>query len=125
MSMRDFQERKKIERIWFSWPVLAILIFLVVLTTSSVFKVWREYSQLSSENDALVKKLEETQKVRLDNEKRFEILGTDYGIDREARARFNMKKRGEELVFFVGDGIDHSLDNKNNGWLSTILNWFK
>ena len=44
MSVRDFQERKKIERILFSLPILALCTALVVLAAWGVVRIgYRKY----------------------------------------------------------------------------------
>lgn len=101
MSLREFQEKKMVRKFIFSMPVFVIV---------AVFSLWMVYGivsaiitlrEFSQKNKEIEKKLSEVQKSKNALEKKASLLETDYGIDLEAREKFNLKKPGEEIILFV------------------------
>ena len=101
MSVRDFQERKKIERILFSLPVLALLVLFVVLAALGVVRVGYRKYLFDQEVAALREEIAAVEAQRIEHENRLRELATPEGLDREARGKFNLKKEGEEVVLFL------------------------
>lgn len=101
MSLREFQEKKMVRKFIFSMPVFVII---------TIFSLWMVYGivsaiitlrEFSQKNKEIEKKLSEVQKSKNAFEKKASLLETDYGIDLEAREKFNLKKPGEEIILFV------------------------
>ena len=101
MSVRDFQERKKAERILFSLPALVFLATLVVLAAWGVAKVGYRKYLLDQEVLVLQKKITDVEAERAEYQEQLRGLATPEGLDREARGKFNLKKEGEEVVLFL------------------------
>ncbi|HEY4497834.1 MAG TPA: septum formation initiator family protein [Candidatus Paceibacterota bacterium] len=131
MSVRDFQERKKIERILFSLPILALCTALVVLAAWGVVRIgYRKYI-IDREVAALRDEIAALEAQRAEYEERFRDLATPEGLDREARGKFNLKKEGEEVVLFL-ENPSPSLPDQERGvagvWHALrdwIEQWFK
>ena len=101
MYVEDFQERKKLERIFFSWPAIIATSVLVIFALSGVFKLWQKERNIKTETAAIEAKIAEVKAARDAGIKKIESLKTAEGIDEEARGRFNLKKEGEEMVIFL------------------------
>ena len=126
MSVRDFQERKKVERILFSWPILMILVGLLVIALWGLYNIWQSKRALDQEIARLEQEIAKAEATRKQYETTFEALETLEGVDREARARFNLKKPGEEVVLFVDDVPKSSAPTGRVASIfSAITNWFK
>lgn len=101
MNIRDFQERRMVERMIFSTPVLIVVVLLAILALIGVWNMWRTKHALDIELAHTREELAHTKMVKESYEQKFQELATPEGVDFEARARFNLKKPGEEVVLFV------------------------
>lgn len=125
--MKNFQERKKLEQTIFSFPVMGIILFFVVLAILGTINVLRTKSSLDREITRLKDEIAKTDKSRQDYETQMSSLQTTEGIDREARSRFNLKKPGEEVVLFVDDAKKETPPPESEvaGAYHAIQKWFK
>ncbi|MBI5742641.1 MAG: hypothetical protein HZA25_02275 [Candidatus Niyogibacteria bacterium] len=127
--MREFQERQKVRHILSSRPVLWIAGVIVLWLTVAV---GREYLALrSAERLRLAAEAERQaveEKVAAVREKARE-LGSDAGLEKIVRERFNVKKPGEELIVIVDDKTasgTRPAAKEQGFWaalISTIKNW--
>ena len=101
MYVEDFQERKRIERIFFSWPAIITTLIFVIFVLSGVYKLWQKERSIKAETAELEAKIAEVKTAREAGLKKMGALKTAEGIDEEARGRFNLKKDGEEMVIFL------------------------
>lgn len=101
MILREFQEKKILRQLIFSLPVLVLVI---------VFSLWMVYGtvsamitlrELSQKNGEIEKKIEDIKRSKKALEEKMSLIETEYGIDLEARANFNLKKPGEKVILFV------------------------
>ena len=126
MSVRDFQEKKRTERLLFSVPVLLGMFVLIALMVWAIVKLWILKASLEGDVQNIHQQISEARaRKNLYEEKRGE-LNTPEGLDREARFRFNLKKPGEEIVVFVDSdattrGRQMTLVDKTVKW---IQGWF-
>lgn len=126
MSVRDFQERRKIERVIFSWPILIILVTLFFIALWGIYTTWQTKRALDHEVAQLQAEIKKAEMTRQQYESKREELETPEGVDREARARFNLKKPGEEVVIFVDDAPKVSQPkNRVVSIFSAVMGWFK
>jgi len=129
MFLRDFQERKRLDRTFFSYPVLGILTFLAFAALFGAANAWYKKHVLDNEIAALEEKIADTESIKKLYEIKLENLDTAEGRDREARERFNLKKPGEGVVLFVDDFP--SLRRRSGvagffiGAKDFIINWFR
>lgn len=101
MYTRDFQERKKFEHFFYSWAsILATSMFLII-ALFGVVNLWQKERAESAEIAILKQKIAETAADNQKSVQKLQSLGTDAGIEEEARGKFNLKKDGEEMVVFL------------------------
>jgi cell division protein FtsB len=126
MSVRDFQDKKRTERLLFSVPILLGMFVLVALMVWAIIKLWVVKASLEGDVRNLHQQISEARaRKTLYEEKRGE-LDTPEGLDREARFRFNLTKPGEEVVVFVDSdatttGRQATMVDKTIKW---IQQWF-
>ncbi len=125
--MIDFQQKRKIKKVFYSRFILAslfILVFFVGLQVYNIFEkqrlskdsllsVYEEYEGLVKRERMLISEIER--------------LKTKDGIEEEIRNKFDVARPGEHVVVVVDSGSNSSgVDlEKNTGWLESFLNWFK
>lgn len=116
MVMYDFQERKLANRILYSWPVLFLAGALVAVSLFGVFRNIEKYVKMKREVALAEEKLSEYEASRKRFEERLSALNTEEGLEKEARARFNLKKPGEKVIIF----LDSDLPKKSSSLRSQI-----
>lgn len=127
MSVRAFQEQKKIERMLFSLPVLALLLVFTVLAVWGVARIgYRKYF-VDREVAALQSEIAALEAQRAEYEERLQELATPEGLDREARGTFNLKKEGEEVVLFLESPPPPLPDQESGvaGAWHSVQSWIK
>jgi len=116
MNYRDFQERKRFERVLYSgWSILAVFL-LLILSVTGVVKLWARERAINAEIDELQSKIFEVRTAKESGLKKLGELDAPEGIDAEARGRFNLKKDGEELVVFMDNR--NLVEEKGGFWAS-------
>ena len=127
MALRDFQEKKKLLRAIYSWPTLIILTALIIWGLYGILPLWESKLELKKNLTEANDKFSKMRETRNLVEKRLESLKTSSGLDSEARGRFNLKKKGEEVVIFLDDGETNQ--NKagifNNFKFASIFKWIR
>lgn len=103
MVLRDFQEKKEIEKFIFSWPALIVAFLLVILVSLGVLRILKRELALRREIRTLEAKIKETEKKGEGFEKTLSELATPSGLEKEARRRFNLVRPGEEVAVFLED----------------------
>ncbi|MBI2023173.1 septum formation initiator family protein [Candidatus Giovannonibacteria bacterium] len=110
--MRDFQEKKRIERIMSSGPVLFCLLIILLAALWGTGKMWRIRLGIGNEISGLEAKLAKTHSERMEFEKKFRALSSPEGLEKESRERFNFRKPGEKVVVFLDDESQASASGK-------------
>ncbi|MDO8555241.1 MAG: hypothetical protein Q7R75_01605 [bacterium] len=127
--MREFQEMRKLRRIFFSRPAFMVFCFIAILLVFSVFKVYKKSSQAVLKNAAVLKEIADINKRKSELEANLQKLKTEQGMEEELRKKFQIKRQGEE--FFVIIEKEPPADNANNNnsqgkvILEKVLNFFK
>lgn len=117
----------RIKNIAYSWPVIVALVVLMFFigratwyaylrthaVTKTYIKIKEERKELSQRRDILEKKLTH--------------LSSPYGLEKELRERFNLRKPGEEVVIIVDRPIpDHATSSeKQPSFLQSLFNQIK
>lgn len=81
--------------------ILAFLTLLIAVLSYQLYSFWTREGELSLEFDKVKKDLE---KAKLDQEKlkaELEYLSNPYNLEKELRARFNLRESGEKLIIIV------------------------
>lgn len=127
--MREFQERRKLRRFFFSRPAFAVFSVAAIFLAFSVFKVYKKSSQAVLKNTAVLKDIADTNKRKGELEANLQKLKTEQGVEEELRKKFQIKKPGEE--FFVVIEKEPPADNANYSGsqgkviLEKVLNFLK
>jgi cell division protein FtsB len=101
--MREFQERQKVRHILASRPVLwaaGIIVLWLAVAVGREYLVLRAAERLRLASETERQAMEE--KVAAVRGKIGE-LGSDAGLEKIVRERFNVKRPGEELIVIVDD----------------------
>jgi len=124
--MRDFQAKRKIKRVLYSWITVSTLVVLNVLLLKSNIELFGK-ERYTAKNSA------EAKKVYIDTVVRKEALaadvarlGTHEGVDLELRRKFQVVKPGEETVIIVTNSTTSTstpLEQKPSFW-QTVVGFF-
>ncbi len=122
----EFQEQRRIRKLFHSRYVLVILIILAMLLARAVWGIYVKYERSRAITDKA-----QTDLVTLEDRQKMlalsiESLNTDEGKERELRDRFGVVKEGETLVVLVGDGTDEKpLKRDEKSWWQKFLDYIK
>lgn len=122
----EFQEQRRIRKLFHSRYVLVILIILALLVARAVWGIYVKY-----ERSRAITEKAQTDLVSLEDRQKMlalsiESLNTDEGKERELRDRFGVIKEGETLVVLVGDGSDEKpLKRDEKSWWQKFLDYIK
>ncbi len=122
----EFQEQRRIRKLFHSRYVLVILIILALLVARAVWGIYVKY-----ERSRAITEKAQTDLVALEDRQKMlalsiESLNTDEGKERELRDRFGVIKEGETLVVLVGDGSDEKpLKRDEKSWWQKFLDYIK
>lgn len=109
----------------FSWPVLFLAVSLTAVALWGVFRNIFRYTEIKKEVAAAEEKLSEYEESKKRFEERLKALDTPEGLEKEARARFNLKKPGEEVAIFLDSGAPRKdlgfRENLASAWESIKL----
>ena len=127
MGLRDLQERKRLERTIFSWPALIGLCVAIVLVFWNIINAWQTQRMLDRDIARLDEEIAKANDMREQYEAQFQEMQTSDGIDREARARFNLKKPGEAVVLFVDETHNDQAPPASGaaGVYQATMQWFQ
>jgi cell division protein FtsB len=112
--VREIKQKRKIQKILFSWAsvaVLVVLLFLIASATWGVFEKFLETRKNMINAEAGVFKLEERKKTLLSE---IEHLGTPRGVEEEIRENFGFVKEGEGVVVIVRGSSSSSAERVND-----------
>lgn len=123
MSVRDFQEKKRTQRLLFSVPVFFGVLIIAGFMLWAIFKLWLVKNSLESDVRDLHQQISEARARKRLYEQKSGELGTPEGLDREARFRFNLKKPDEEVVVFVDDGA--TTTGREAGAIDKTIEWIQ
>ena len=104
------------EKILFSWLVLFLAGALVAISLWGVLRNALTYMEIKRETSMAEEKLSGYGESKKRFEERIRALDTPEGLEKEARARFNLKKPGEEVAIFV----DSDTPRKDSGFRAQI-----
>ncbi len=122
----EFQEQRRIRKLFHSRYVLVILIILALLVARAVWGIYVKY-----ERSRAITEKAQTDLVALEDRQKMlalsiESLNTDEGKERELRDRFGVIKEGETLVVLVGDSSDEKpLKRDEKSWWQKFLDYIK
>ena len=124
--MRNFQEKRRLNRFFQSTPILAFLAILVLIFAWGVFGFMGKMSATSDNKQVAAVKLAELEdkKQRLNGE--IARLETEGGVEENIREKFGLAKAGEGLIVVVDDKNKVEVVPEKKGWFGTLMDkWFK
>jgi cell division protein FtsB len=103
--MKEFQQKKKIEKIKHSKVVMIVLVFFIFILCTSIidlFQKKRQVLKLQKESRFELQKIQEKSAV-IENE--FSLLDTAQGKERLIREKYNVKTEGEGVVIVTDQEV--------------------
>ena len=125
--MRNFQEKRRLNQIMHSKPVLIILGIMVLIFAYSVFGLVGKMRETINNKKIAEEKIQELQKEKEQLTANINQLKTNQGMEENIREKFGLAKDGEGMVVVVDDKNSPTADTENKpaGFFSKIANWFK
>ena len=119
--MREFQERRRIKRIFYSKFLIIVLILLVGFISVSVMKIYKKYKESKALAEKTVQEVKELEAKKAELESSIAKLQTESGTEKEIRSTFNVKKPGEEAIVIVEKNEENSkMGQEEPGFFSRI-----
>ena len=101
--MLEFYEKRKLKRLLYSKPSLAVLVFLGVLLSIPTWGAYQKVQATSESRLAVASELHllRTREVELQAE--IDRLATERGIEEEIRRKYEVGRQGEQMIVIVGE----------------------
>ncbi len=108
--MFDFHEKRKIQRILFSKPVIGLIFLIAVLLSFSVYDRYVVSKEMQAKLDARYAELKalELRAETLDTKVRY--LEDERGVEEELRNRFDVAKEGEQVIILLDERSEKVVD---------------
>lgn len=122
----DFYEKRKLKKILYSKPILAILVIIVIWFSFAVRSMYKKESDTRLKRIEQKEILEELKTREWSLSEEIERLSTEYGIEQEVRSKFEVGKEGEEMIIVVDNFEEKDLnikDIKKIFW-QKVFDWF-
>ncbi len=127
--VREFSQKRKMNRYMYSFPVLFILFIILFFTVKGSVDVYKKYSFSKAKLDNSSKELAVLEEKKQKIVKKIDNLDTETGIEKEIRSKFNVAKDGEKVIVIVDDGVKEEVVEEEKGFmgnfLTTIGGWFQ
>ncbi len=101
--MFDFHEKRKIRRVLYSKPVLAVLVLLILWIGVSVYERFTIEREMAHKLESRKDELEALKLRAMTLESEVGHMQNDRGIEEELRSRFDVVKDGEQVVIILED----------------------
>lgn len=104
-----------------------IVLLFLILTISAAYGALNIFlKRISLENnlETLNKKIDALEAKNMSIAKKMEYINSETGIEKEAKARLNLKKEGEQVIVVIPpkDNTQNN-SNENNSIFKKIKNW--
>jgi cell division protein FtsB len=110
--MLDFHEKRKIKSVLYSWPSIIFLAVLAVFLSTAVYERFSREREMAAKRDALASELETLEGRAASLQAEVDRLQSERGIEEEIRDRYEVSKRGEEVVVLIGDDVEKGTATK-------------
>ncbi len=101
--MFDFHEKRRLKSWIYSKPMVAGLLLIAVLLSISVYGRFKVEREMAGKRDELAGELEALKQHAATLESEVTRLKSERGIEEEIRDRYEVSKRGEQVVLIVGE----------------------
>lgn len=99
--MFDFYEKRKLRKIFFSFPIIGGIFLLGIALSFSVYDRYIVSKEMQQKLDDRYAELERLEERALLLESKVEYLSDERGLEEELRNRFDVAKEGEQVVVLV------------------------
>ncbi len=123
--MLDFQQKRKLRSIAYSWVTVCILCIVSILALRSVWVVYTKYRESNTLRMQSYARLQELESRERELSDRIQRLDTDQGVEAEIRSKFDVAKKGEQVIVIVDDTVSTSTPPASHSIWSWIVNIFK
>ena len=106
--MLDFHEKRKLKAWLYSKPFIAFLFISSAFLSTSVYDRYLSEREMAGKREALQTELVELEGRAAALEADVARLESDRGIEAEIRDRYEVAKRGEQVVIVVGEEGDET-----------------
>ncbi len=102
-----------------------VFIFIAIIVSYSAARMVRNVFIMRAQSAEMTKKIEDLKEKKQQLEATIAEIQTKEGVEREAKARLNLKKPSEEVVVVVPPKKDDSPVEKRLGFWSKFMAFFK
>ena len=99
--MRKFQRRRPLRLLLYSWPAFFVIAILAGFVGRAAWIAYGNARVARESYSAARASREETESRENDLRQKLNELSSPYGIEKELRARYSLRKPGEAVVIFV------------------------
>lgn len=124
-QMLEFQEKKKIRRIAYSRPILAVLVIFLIIFANAAYGMYNKYMETGENSDIALREKAGMKAKQTELESRLEQLKTDRGVEEEIRKKFRVVKEGEGVIIVVDNKISDKTATTTNGGFVPIFDIIK
>jgi len=117
--MRELHQKQIIKRRLYSVPVLVVLFIVTGLAIRSTYNIVKKYQESAGHVNILEQKIGNL----IDREQQLKNdifrLGTDEGVDKEIKEKFNVVKDGGKVAIMIDE------DDRINSTTTITSTWYK
>jgi cell division protein FtsB len=123
--MREFQEKKRRQRLIYSKISIVVLIFLVLFMAKATYGVYKKERESAANKERVAQELATIQARQDVVSSDLHRIATEQGMEQEIRSKYSVSKPGETMIVIVGTGTPRKLPPPPQTWWSKVTSWFK
>jgi cell division protein FtsL len=124
--MKNFQQKRILQRVIHSWPVLIFLSFLVLFFAWGMIGFIGKMMETRENRQIIESKVKELQQDKEKLTSDMVKLSTEEGREESIREKFGLAKEGEGMIVIIEDKDSVLVeDDKGGGFFDFLRNWFK
>ena len=101
--MMDFQRKRKLKNLVFSYVTIVALLIMIVFMAQSVWERFTVEREMSERRHEVERELHDLKLRAAALESQVEYLEDERGVEAEIRNRFDVVKEGEQVVIILDD----------------------
>lgn len=124
--MAEFYEKRKLKKLMYSPPVLAVFTLFVLLFVSAAWGAHQKERDTASKRQEAAAGLAELQAREAALRSNLDRLNSESGMESEIRDRFDVGKPGEHEIVIVDPPANASSTTTETSkhWWEKLLSWF-
>lgn len=124
--MRELQGRKRARGVLYSWPMVALLAFLIVMLGRGVWGAYQKESYAEMKSAESARELAELRDREGALTAKAARLETDRGKEEEIREKFLVGKEGEGVIYIAPlPDVPKEEGVRDGGFWTGFLEWFR